>query len=169
MNGSPKSSMGLNAWKCGKLKNVDSRATHGRPMLLTTTKGGQSSWQTTREWRLGSNMSSTKHVGDLGMNSYAHWITFSGVRLFHIHKNRWVQEPIGITSTCTSSPIQVIICCHLTKTANGGTFSNKYARGCICDYYKCCTIWINPQNKLDLGSKSPWPVPTCERLGHNHL
>jgi hypothetical protein len=121
----------LNAWECGKLNNV-SKAIHGRPTLLTTTKGDWSSWWTMHEWRLGSNMSSTKHVGDLGMNTYVHWNTSSGARLVHIHWNQWVREPIEVTSICTSLSIQGLIYCHPTKTVglespNGGTFSNKYA------------------------------------------
>jgi hypothetical protein len=137
----------LNAWKCGKLKNVG-RAIRGRPTLLTITRGGWSSWWTTYEWNFRSSMSSTKHVGDLGMNSYAHWITFSGTRLIHIHRNQWACEPIKTTPTCTSSLIQVLICCHPDKTIglespNGGTFSNKYAYWCICVYHKCYTTWIN--------------------------
>ncbi len=57
---------------CKTLKNVG-RVVHGRPTLLTITKGGQSSWWTTHEWHLGSNVSSTKYVGDLRMSSYACW------------------------------------------------------------------------------------------------
>jgi hypothetical protein len=34
-------------------------------------------------------MSSTKHVGDLGMNLYVCCITSSGARLIHIHQNSW--------------------------------------------------------------------------------
>ncbi len=136
----------LNAWECGKFKNVG-KVARGRPTLLTTTKGGQSSWQTAHEWCFGSNMSSTKHVSDLGMSSYARWITSSGARLVHIHWNRWAHEPTKATSTCISLPIQALICCHPTKivglkSPNGGTSSNKYAHGCICDCYKCCTTWI---------------------------
>jgi hypothetical protein len=137
----------LNAWKCWKLKKV-SKVIRGRPTLLTTTKGGWSSWWTTHEWDLGSNMSSTKHVGDLGMRSYAHWITSNGARLIHIHQNRWTREPTEETLTCINSLIQTLICCHLAKivglkSPNGGTFANKYAQGCICDCYKCCTTQIN--------------------------
>jgi hypothetical protein len=121
----------LNAWECGKFKNVG-RATCGRPTLLTTTEGGWSSWQTTHEWHLGSSMSSTKHVGDLRMSSYVCWNTFGGAKLIHIHQNQWAHEPIETTSTYTSSLIQALICCHPTKIVgfksfNGGTFSNKYA------------------------------------------
>jgi hypothetical protein len=82
-------------------------------------------------------MSPTKHVGDLGMNSYACWITSSDARLVHIHQNQWAHEPIETTSTCTGLPTHSLICRHLAKTIgleslNGGTFSNKYAHGCMC-------------------------------------
>jgi hypothetical protein len=137
----------LNAWKCGKFKNIG-RANHGRPSILNTVTSGQSSWWTPHEWRPGSNMPSIKPVGDLGVNSYACWITFGGARLVHIHQNQWACEPIEATSTLTILPIQALICYHLAKivglkSPNGGTFSNKYAHGCICDCYKCCTTWIN--------------------------
>jgi hypothetical protein len=46
-----------------KLKKVG-KATRGKPSLLTTINGGQSSWQTAEDRHFGSNMSSTKHVGD---------------------------------------------------------------------------------------------------------
>jgi len=121
----------LNAWECGKLKNVG-KVVHERPTLLTVAKGGRSSWWNTHEWHPRSNMSSTKHVGDLGMNSYVHWITSSGVKLIHIHRNRWICEPIEVASTYTGLLIQTLIYCHLAKlisikSPNGGTFSNKYA------------------------------------------
>jgi hypothetical protein len=170
MIGSPKSSL---AWKCGNLKNVG-KVVHERPTLLTIAKGGQSSWWTTHEWHPRSNMSSTKHVGDLGMSSYVCWITSSGARLVHIHWNWWTHEPIEATSTYIGLPIQPLICCHLAKTIglespNGGTFSNKYAHGCICDYCKCCTTQINSQNKLNLGLESLQPIPTYEKPWHGHL
>ncbi len=60
-------------------------------------------------------MSSTKHVGDLGMSSYAHWITFGGARLVHIHWNRLVSEPNEVASTSIGSLIQALICCHPSK------------------------------------------------------
>jgi hypothetical protein len=162
----------LNAWECWKFKNVG-RVVYGRPTLLTTTKGGQSSWQIVHEWCPRSNMSSTKHVGDLGMNSYVHWITFGGVKLVHIYRNWWAHEPIEATSTCTGLPIQALICCHIAKTiglksSNGGTFSNKYANACICNWYKCCTTWINSQNKPNFGSESPQPILAHERPWHDH-
>jgi hypothetical protein len=77
-------------------------------------------------------MSSTKHVGDLGMSSYVRWITFDGARLIHIHRNRWACELTEVTSTYIGLLIQALIYCHPTKTVglespNGGTFSNKYA------------------------------------------
>jgi hypothetical protein len=112
MNGSPKSSM---VWECGKLKNVG-RVIHGRQTLLTIAKGGRSSWWTPHEWCFRSNMSSTKHVGDLGMNSYVCWITSSGAKLIHIHWNWWVCEPIEAASTYFGSLIHALICCHPTKT-----------------------------------------------------
>ncbi len=157
----------LNARKCGKLNNVG-RAIIGRPTLLTTTKDGQSSWWTAHEWHHGSNTSSTKHVGDLGMSSYVHWITFVGVRLIHIHWNWWACEPTKGASTCIGLSIQALICCHLAKigglkSPNVGTFSNKYAHGCICVYCKCCRTWINSQNKPNLGSQSPCLIHACER------
>ncbi len=125
------------------------------------------------EWSPGSNMSFTKHVGDLGTSSYVHWITSGGVGLIHIHQNRWVREPTKATSTYTSLSIQALIYCHLAKTISieppdGGTFSNKYAHGCICECCKCCTTRINSQNKPDLGLESPRPIPTCEKPWHNH-
>jgi len=131
----------------GKFKNVG-MVVHGWPTLLTTSKGGQSSWRTTHEWHPRSNMSSTKHVGDLGMSSYARWITFGGARLIHIHRNRWARELIKVASTYIDLLIQALIGCHPAKTVglespNGGTFSNKYAHGCICDYCKCCVTGIN--------------------------
>jgi hypothetical protein len=140
----------LNAWKCGKFKN-DGRVVYGRPTLLTMTKDGWPSWQIIHEWYHGSNMSSTKHVGDLNMSSYAYWITSNGVKLIHIHHNQWSHGPIEIASTCISLSIQALICCHLAKTIGlksplGGTFSNKYVHGYICVCYKCCTTWINSQN-----------------------
>ncbi len=163
----------LNAWKCGKVKNVG-RVAHGRPTLLTIAKGGRSSWRTMHEWCLGSNMSSTKHVGDLKMSSYVCWITSGGVKLVHIHKNWWIHEPTEVESTYIGSPIQALICCHPTKIVglisfNGGTFSKKYAHGCICDCYKCCTTRINSQNKPNMGSKNLQPIPAYERPWHDHL
>jgi hypothetical protein len=98
----------LNARECGKLKNV-SRVACGRPTLLTIAKGGRSSWQTVDEWCPRSNMSSTKHVGDLGMSSYVRCITSSGVRLVHIHQNWWAREPTEATSTYINSLIQALI------------------------------------------------------------
>ncbi len=141
--------------RCGKLKNVG-KATCGRPTLLTITKCDRSLWRIAHEWHLGSNMTSTKHVDDLGMNSYACWITFGGVKLIHIHWNWWACELVETTSTYTSLLIQALIYYHPPKTIdlespNGGAFSNKYAHGCICDYCKCCTTEINSQNKPDLG------------------
>ncbi len=157
-------------WK--KLKIVG-RAACGRPTLLTIAKSGRSSWRTTHEWHLGSNMSSTKHVDDLRMSSYACWITSGGVKLVHIHQNQWAHEPTEVTSTNIGWQIQALIYCHPTKTIglespNGGTFSNKYAHGCIYDCCKCCTTWINSHNKPDMGSKNPWPVPAFEKPWHNH-
>jgi hypothetical protein len=133
----------LNAWKHGKFKNV-SRVICGRPTLLTIAKGGWSSWQTTHEWHSRSSLSSNKHVGDLGMSSYVHWVTSGGVRLVHIHRNWWACEPNEATSTCIGLLIQALICYHPAKVVdlespNGGTFSNKYAHGCIHVYCKCCT------------------------------
>jgi hypothetical protein len=41
---------------------------HGSPILLTIAKGGRSSGQIAHDYYHGSNMESTKHVGDLKMN-----------------------------------------------------------------------------------------------------
>jgi hypothetical protein len=118
-------------------------------------------------------MSSTKHVGDLGMSSYAHWITSGGARLVHIHRNQWVHETTKATSTSTNLLIHALIYCHPAKTIglespSGEMFSNKYAHGCICVCCKCYTTQINSKNKLNLKSKSPWLVLTYERPWHNH-
>jgi hypothetical protein len=129
----------LNAWECEKLKNVG-KATHGRPTLLATTKGDWSSWQTAHEWHPGSNMSSIKHVGDLGMSSYVHWIN-NGARLIYIHWNRWAHEPIEATSICTCSIIQALIYYHLAKivgleSPNGGTLYQLK----ICTWVHMCLL-----------------------------
>lgn len=78
-------------WAHKKLKKVG-KATHGRPTLLTTINGGWSSWRTTKDWCLRSNMSSTKHVGGRGMSSYACQITSGDVMLIRIHWNRWTNN-----------------------------------------------------------------------------
>ncbi len=163
----------LNAWKCGKFNNVG-RVAHEKPILFTTTKGGWSSWWIAQEWYPWFRMSSTKHMGNLRMRWYAHWITSGGVRLVQIHQNQWACEPIKATSTNTSSSIQALICCQLAKivgreSSNVGTFSNKCAHGCICVYCQHCTTQINSQNKLDLGFESPWPITIGERPWHDHL
>ncbi len=137
----------FNSWKRGKLKNVG-RAVRGRPTILTTTKVGWSWWWTTHEWHPRSNISSTKHVGDLRMSSYACWITSKGATLIHIHRNWWAHESTEVTSTYINLSVQALICYYPTKTINlespnGGIFSNKYAHGCICVCYKCCTTWIS--------------------------
>ncbi len=86
-------------------------------------------------------MSSTKHVGDLGMNSYAHWIKFSGGSLVHIHQNQWACEPIEATSTYIGSLIQALIYCHIAKivcleSPNGGTFYQLQ----ICTWVHMCLL-----------------------------
>jgi hypothetical protein len=86
------------------------------PTLLSTTKGGQSSYTLDYTWMMSrSNMSSTKHVSHLGINWYAFWITSNGVRLVHIHWNQWECEPIDVAFTYISSPIQTQIWCHFAN------------------------------------------------------
>jgi hypothetical protein len=55
--------------------------------LLTIAKGGRSSCWMAEECRLGLKMSSTKHMGDLGMSWYVFWNTSSRARLIHSHQN----------------------------------------------------------------------------------
>jgi hypothetical protein len=54
--------------------------------------------------------------GDLGMNSYARWITFGSARLIHIHQNQWAHEPTKTTSTSINLLIQALTYYHLAKT-----------------------------------------------------
>jgi hypothetical protein len=123
-----------NVWEHRKLKRVGS-ATHGRPTLLTTTKGGRSSCWTTRKCHPRSKMSFTRHLGDLEMSQYALWNMSSGAKLVHIHQKWWACEPTTIASTCTGSLIQPLICNHATntigwKSPKGETFFNTYAHEC---------------------------------------
>jgi hypothetical protein len=118
-------------------------------------------------------MSSTKHVGDLEMSWYAFWSTSSGARLIHSHWKWWAHEPIAIASTCIGSLIQALIYRHVAnivgrKSPKGGAFSNTYAHECSWEVYKYCNTRINSQNNLNLGSKSPWLVPTCDKPLHGH-
>ncbi len=169
MNGSPKSSL---AWECGKLKNVGG-VVHGRPTLLTIAKGGWSSWWTTHEWHPRSNMSPTKHVGDLGMNSYACWITFGGVKLIHIHWNRWACEPTKVASTYTSSLIQALICCHPSKSIgqespNGSHFLTNMHMGAYMTIANVAQHESIPKINLTCDQKNLWPIPTCKRPWQDH-
>lgn len=94
-----------NVWKCKKLGNVNKIVCESST-LLATTKHGQSSWWIAHDWHPKHNMSSTKHVDDLKMTWYSHWIIFRGVRLNHIRWNWWACEPTIIASTYTHLSIQ---------------------------------------------------------------
>ncbi len=136
-----------NAWKWENFKIVRNVA-QGSPTLLIIAKGGRSSCWTTLKWRFGSKMSSIKHVGDLGMKWYALWSTSSEATLIHMHRKWWACELTTTSSTCISSLIQALICCHVTNTASwespkGGTFSDTYAHECSWEVYKYCSTWIN--------------------------
>lgn len=97
-----------------KFKNV-CKVICGKLLLLTIAKSDQSSWRTTHDWNPWSNMSSTKHVGDLNMNWCALLITCGGVKFVVSTKidglmNQLLQHPFALVHRSKHWSIAILSC-----------------------------------------------------------